>query len=189
MLRAEAGAFPRQELSPLAWQEIEGWTSAVPELAWTAVGARVTDYPWDGVAYKMATVDERFFQVLGIRPPLGGFVQADFDQTLRSARPVLISHRLWRRALGGDPGVVGRTVVVSERENQVFGVRIAGVLPADFVYPIDSGDQQPDFLTPITREERARNARAFQLILRMPASADSSSVRARLATATRIWPD
>ena len=32
VLRAEAGAFPRQDLSPLAWQEIEGWTSAIPEL-------------------------------------------------------------------------------------------------------------------------------------------------------------
>jgi putative ABC transport system permease protein len=190
VLRAEAGALPRQDLSPLAWQEIEGWTSAVPELAWTAVGARVSEYPWDGVAYKMATVDERFLEVLGIRPLLGGFVQADFDRTGWSStqrnvvRPVLISDRLWRRALGGDPGVVGRTVVVSERENQVFGVRIAGVLPPDFVYPIDSGDQQPDLLTPIPREERARHTRAFQLILRMPASVNSSSVRDRLATAT-----
>jgi putative ABC transport system permease protein len=184
VLRAESGAFPRQDLSPLAWQEIEGWTSAIPELAWTAVGAEVTHYPWDGVAYRMATVDERFFQVLGIRPPLGGFVQADFDRTSGGGRPVVISHRLWRRALDGDPDVVGRTLVVSEREDRVFGFRIAGVLPADFVYPIDSGDQQPDFLTPITREERARNARAFHLILRLPASADSSSVRDRLATAT-----
>src|SRR5688500_4855342 len=43
VLRAETGAFPRQDLSPLAWQEVEGWTGAIPELAWTAVGARVSE--------------------------------------------------------------------------------------------------------------------------------------------------
>jgi predicted permease len=185
VLRAEAGALPGKDLSPVAWQEIEGWTSSVPEVAWTAIGGRVTEFPWDGVAYKMATIDERFFQVMGLRPPLGGFVPADFDHAVPGSRPVLISHRLWQRALGGDPGAVGRTVIVSERRYQAFGVRIAGVLPAGFVYPIDSGDQQPDLLAPITREVRARSDRSFQLILRLPASANADSVRVRLATATR----
>jgi hypothetical protein len=185
VLRAEAGALPSKDLSPVAWKEIERWTNAIPEAGWTAVGARVAEFPWDGVAYKMAMVDERFFQVMGIRPALGGFVPSDFDQTLPGSRPVLISHRVWRRALGSDPGAVGRTVLVSERRNQAFGVRIAGVLPADFVYPIDSGDQQPDLLAPVTRESRARGDRAFQLIVRIPESVNEDSVRVRLATATR----
>jgi putative ABC transport system permease protein len=200
VLRAEAGAVPRQDLSPLAWQEIEGWTSAVPELAWTAIGSRPTEFPWDGVSYKMAAVDERFFDSLGIRPLHGGFEAADFDwqqpggrspqlgaarSTDRSGRAVLISHRLWLRALGGEPSAVGRSVVVSERHNQVFAVRIAGVLAADFLYPIDVGDQQPDLLTPITREYRARTDRAYHVVLRMPAVANADSVRTRLAAVTR----
>jgi putative ABC transport system permease protein len=195
VLRAETSASPSRELSPVAWQEIERWTEAVPEIAWTAVGARATEFPWDGVAYKMAAVDERFFDSLGIRPLHGGFVSADFEwrqpdgpspsTQFTTGRPVLISHRLWLRALGGESSAVGRSVVVSERHNQVFAVRIAGVLPADFLYPIDSGDQQPDLLTPITRQIRARTDRAYQVILRMPAPANAGGVRTRLAAVTR----
>jgi hypothetical protein len=50
VLRAESRATPRWELSPVAWQEIESWTRANPDVPWTAVGSRVSDRgcsaPW-----------------------------------------------------------------------------------------------------------------------------------------------
>ena len=111
VLRGEAGAFPRQDCRRSPGGRIEGMDGR-HSLSWPGLqSVRESPITRGTVSpTRWPTVDERFFQVLAHRPPLGGFVQADFDQTLRSVRPVLISHRLWRRALGGDPGVVGRTV-------------------------------------------------------------------------------
>ena len=65
------------------------------------------DYPIDGIAPVMATVDRTFLDVLGVKPLLGGFSAEDFEKgadasELRSIRPMLLSHRLWRLLTGGD---------------------------------------------------------------------------------------
>ena len=46
----------------------------------------------------------------------------------------LISHALWRRRFGADPGVLSRSIALSGRR-----VEIVGVLPADFSF-IDPAD-------------------------------------------------
>src|SRR5579862_1775989 len=83
-----------------------------------------TAEPWQTVS-----VDTGFFDVLGIRPVLGRAFRA--QDYVRGAPPVVIlTYKLWQRTFGGDPSVVGRTVLLNGTAFNVIGV-----LPENFVGP------------------------------------------------------
>jgi putative ABC transport system permease protein len=66
------------------------------------------------------------FDVLGVQPLLGrGFGPADEGP---SAAPVaVLSHGFWRRSLGGDPTIMGRTLTLND-----LPYTIVGVMPPHF---------------------------------------------------------
>jgi predicted permease len=78
----------------------------------------VSDGPGEPVIATVAT--DNYFTVLGLEAAHGRvFTEADSA----SANPVLVvSHRLWRRRLGGDPGVVGRQLTLGDRSYTVIGI-------------------------------------------------------------------
>ncbi|HEX6808617.1 MAG TPA: ADOP family duplicated permease [Gemmatimonadaceae bacterium] len=76
-----------------------------------------------------ATVDGRFFTVLGGRPEVGRAISAVDD--LPGSSPVaVISDELWHRRYGGDPQVIGRILHTDDGDAQ-----IVGVMPATFSLP------------------------------------------------------
>jgi putative ABC transport system permease protein len=189
VLRAATHATQAGEVPPVSAYEIEAWMKAVPEVTSTTISAELVAYPLDGLSTTMAMVDRRFFDVLGIRLPLGGFSEEDYDSIAgefdtHSVRPVLVSHRLWRSAMGGDPHVLGETRVISERGGRLFAFRIAGVLPRGFVFPVEFQGRPPDFLTPIARRSGLETKRELHLVARVPPSISMASVNERLSTAT-----
>lgn len=190
VLRAESRATATGDLAPMAAQEVDAWVGAVPEIASTTMGAHLQEFPVDGIGANLATVDRHFFDVLAVRPLLGGFTADDFsdtaDESMGAApRPVLVSHRLWRAWLGEDRQVVGRTWTISERRGRVLSIRIAGVLPPDFVFPLDSGGETPDLIAPMGPGSRLGTRRALQVMFRLGPHIDYASARARLDAATR----
>jgi predicted permease len=81
-------------------------------------------------------VTPNFFELLGVRAALG----RTFSSSDTEAAPVaIISHELWRRQFGGDPGAVGSEILIAggrqSRSRPAF--TIIGVLPDDFrfTYP------------------------------------------------------
>jgi hypothetical protein len=70
-----------------------------------------------------------FFETLGILPALG---REFTDDEARAGGPqaVILSHALWRSALGGRSDTVG-TIVKLDREDFI----VAGVLPPGFWFP------------------------------------------------------
>ena len=69
-----------------------------------------------------------FFDVLGVRMQLGRNFTATDDQP--GASPVaIISDTFWRRDLGGDPNVVGRTF-----RTAAMPFTVVGVLPPGFIF-------------------------------------------------------
>jgi putative ABC transport system permease protein len=72
------------------------------------------------------------FDRLGVAPAAGRLVTAQ-DDDRPGAHPVaVLSHAFWMRRFGGDPMVVGRWLVLEERQLQIVGVaesRFTGVEP------------------------------------------------------------
>ncbi|MDH3223653.1 MAG: ABC transporter permease, partial [Gemmatimonadota bacterium] len=93
--------------------------------------------PWshdlilDGRAVSLRSwaVSEGFFEAIGASPVLGrAFLPEEY---LPDSEPVVImGHATWQSRFGGDPGVVGRTVVLDDAERTVVGV-----LPQGFKFP------------------------------------------------------
>jgi predicted permease len=87
-------------------------------------------------------VTGNYFELLGVQPEVGRFFQATDEHGPSSAPYVVLSHRLWRRAFNGDPGVVGATVRLDKDP-----FTVVGVAPAQF-----HGTEQfvwPDYWVPI----------------------------------------
>ena len=71
---------------------------------------------------KADLVSENYFSVLGISAERGRTFVAGEDWEGYKDPPVVISHGLWLRRFGADPGVVGRTVVFNGRRALVLGI-------------------------------------------------------------------
>ncbi|MFO7654333.1 MAG: ABC transporter permease [Candidatus Krumholzibacteriia bacterium] len=65
---------------------------------------------------------DNYFDVLGVRPAMGRLFSGD-DAT---APVAVVSHRLWRDQLGGDPRAIGRTLHLDGRPMEVIGVAPPG---------------------------------------------------------------
>ena len=91
-------------------------------------------------------VSAEFFPILGVRAHLGRTFTAE------EVRPgggdvVILSYGYWRSRFGGDPGLVGRNIVVDGRLCQVIGV-----MPADFRDLVTyGGSTQPSVYLPISK--------------------------------------
>src|SRR5262249_5805436 len=84
---------------------------------------------------------DRLFAVLGTPPLLGRTFAAGEDAPGRPSVAVL-SHELWQRRFGSDPGIVGRSVTMDGAGYTVVGVmpasfRFPNVIPGETVAPID----------------------------------------------------
>lgn len=80
-----------------------------------------------------ARVSANFFTLAGVQPALGRSFLAEEDQPGRD-RVVVISHGLWTRRFGADPGILNRTILLDGERYAVVGVA-----RTDFLFP--SGEQ------------------------------------------------
>ncbi|WP_338868952.1 ABC transporter permease [Myxococcus stipitatus] len=68
-----------------------------------------------------ASVSTNYFQVLGVRAVLGAVFQPVAGET-GPRQVVVLSHGLWKRHFGLDPGAIGRSLRLDERTYEVIGV-------------------------------------------------------------------
>jgi putative ABC transport system permease protein len=62
-----------------------------------------------------------FFSVLGVEPLLGRTFREGEDKP-GAERVTVLTYGMWRRVFGGDPGVIGQTLTVSNNQYTVVGV-------------------------------------------------------------------
>jgi predicted permease len=67
-------------------------------------------------------VSGNFFEVLGVGAQAGRTLTPADDRSPNAHPVAVLSHALWQRRFGGDPGVVGRTVLLNTRAYTVLGV-------------------------------------------------------------------
>lgn len=77
-----------------------------------------------------ASVSSGFFTVLGVTPVLGRNFLAEED-TAGKNRVAILSHGLWSRRFGSDPGLIGRTLTLNGESYTVIGI-----MPPDFQFPV-----------------------------------------------------
>jgi putative ABC transport system permease protein len=77
----------------------------------------------------LAMTSVNFFQVFGVRPHAGRFFLPE-EESAGHPSVVVLSYGLWQRQFGGDPSLVGRSLML---DGQPFTV--VGIAPAGFQYP------------------------------------------------------
>jgi len=126
-------------------------------------------------------VTANFFDVLGTRALLGStFVTG--DDSLIPAAVVVLSHSAWKRIFGGDPGIVGRRIIMSD-----YPRTVVGVMPAGFISPLREADfWMPRSLAPLLDDaNRARKFRNLGMIGRLAPQRTVAAGSADLAAIAR----
>lgn len=69
-----------------------------------------------------AFVTDNYFSVLGVAPRLGRSFSTSEDLPSSGSHLAVLSDRFWRRAFGGDSGVLGKTIRIADQPFTVIGV-------------------------------------------------------------------
>ena len=88
------------------------------------------------------SVTGNYFEMLGVQPELGRFIQSADEHGPNSAPYMVLSDSLWRSAFNANPGVIGTTVRLNKDS-----FTVVGVAPARF-----HGTEQfdwPDYFIPV----------------------------------------
>lgn len=120
-------------------------------------------------------VTANMFPMLGVEPVLGRSFTAE-DARPDAPGVVIISHRLWRQWFGGDPEVLGETVVVNREP-----MTVVGVMPAGFQFPV-----RQEVWTPLRREGWWAEAAVFPVGRLAPGVDVEGAERALAPVAVRL---
>jgi putative ABC transport system permease protein len=114
-----------------------------------------------------SVVSDNYFRVLGVAPARGRDFTSDDDRG-QIGYVVIISHDLWQKRFGGDPGVIGKTVRLDDDP-----MTIIGIMPRGFRHVLESGASPMEVWAPIALDNpdtnflNVRNARVYDLIGRL----------------------
>jgi predicted permease len=135
-------------------------------------------------------VTANYFDVLGIDPRLGRFLDAR-QHGVAEAEPVaVISHYLWTNTFGQDPAVVGRAIELNDHRVTVIGVAPEPFHGTKFGLAMDLWvPVRPWSLVDgwIEGWDRARGNRSMMMVARLASGATIETANAALETvATRL---
>jgi putative ABC transport system permease protein len=119
----------RSNESVLDLADVKAWSQSFSEIGGEA--QQPLDYTGSGepLQWTAGLVTGGFFRTLGAQPLLGRMITEEDD---RRGGPfvVVLGHAMWQRQFGGDPIVVGKTIMLSGNTYTVVGV-----MPPDFKSP------------------------------------------------------
>jgi len=125
-------------------------------------------------------------------PLIGAVVSADFFSVLRSnamqgrtfttdeERPgrdqvVVIGHRLWQRAFGANPDIIGQTLTLNSRS-----FTVVGIMPAGFEFP-----REAELWVPLAWDDNERQTRSdhnYLVIARLKQNVSPEQAKAEMST-------
>jgi putative ABC transport system permease protein len=114
-----------------------------------------------------------FFRLAGVAPELGRALTAEDFKPDHEAVLVL-SHGFWQRRLGGDPQIVGRSLLLDGNKTTVVGI-----MPAEFDYPVGADAWAPLDLSAAVAD---RSNHYLRVIGRLKPGASCSEAQAELET-------
>jgi len=119
-------------------------------------------------------VSAHYFDVLALQPVIGRNFEEDEDRP-HGPKAVILSYSLWRDVFGGDPNVVGQSVLLKSEPHTVVGV-----LPQGAVTPLNA-----DVYTPLqpSRDGEGRGTN-FRVVTRLREGATWQEADAQI---NRTW--
>ncbi|MGH9385606.1 MAG: ABC transporter permease [Vicinamibacterales bacterium] len=130
------------------------------------------------------SVTPDLFPLLGIEPILGRQFLPEEAAPPGLERSVMLTHRLWQQRYGGDPSIVGKTIIVNE------GARtVVGVLPPGFQFPVRDAIYAPLRWD----DDAARSNRNVNAVALMRPGSHIDETRAQMSAIARhleeLYPD
>jgi putative ABC transport system permease protein len=122
------GTLPARQLAQLSLTEANFWDMRDWNRAFEELGAlhsasfTLTGEGMSPERVTGATVSVGFFRALAVQPVAGRLFTPGEDDPGAPAERVILSNSLWRQRFGGDPGIVGRTILLDSRPHAVIGV-------------------------------------------------------------------
>ncbi|HEX3942258.1 MAG TPA: ABC transporter permease [Acidobacteriaceae bacterium] len=185
--------------------DFSDWQQQQHSFAQMAIAWNWSSYNLSGVSGQLPeyvhalTASWNMYELLGVKPALGRFFDADDDRPGANAA-VVLSWGLWKSRYGGDPKILGQTILLDAKQYTVIGV-----LPAGSDFP----DSTVQLWTPFFHETppqwlQSHGAHNFQVFARLKpgasvaqAQAEGSAIQAGIhsrfpsqwvSTATHVVP-
>jgi len=105
-----------------------------------------------------ARVSSSLFPLLGAKAILGRVLLPQEDEPGK-ATTVILSYGFWQRRFGGDPGVIGKTLILSGNGFEIVGVMSPGFSLTKEVMLTVNAIEKADLLLPLPMAETARTNR------------------------------
>ena len=131
---------------PINPNDANDWRRGSPGIAAlgvASVGTQPLAGAGDPTMIPVATVSSGYLETLRIQPALGRRFGPEHDAPGRE-NEIIVTDGFWRRVLGGDAAVVGRTVRLAD-----VTCTIIGVLPPGFVSPGIRAGAEPQVFRPL----------------------------------------
>src|SRR6056297_1168352 len=77
-------------------------------------------------------VNGGYFRALQLAPALGRLIGPQDEPRIGEGHVAVLSHAYWQNALGADPGVIGRTLIVNGQSLEIIGVAPEGFTGTSF---------------------------------------------------------
>ena len=170
----------RGPLSELLAERLQADPGPAEAFAAAAIRRAIVRVDEDPERLVVSEVTEAFFDMFGARASLGRlFTPSDF--AAEAPATAVLSHGVWRERFGGDPGVLGRVVVVDDIPHTVVGV-----LRPDFLRPPEI-DAEGGIWLPSNPALGARGPGSFYLtgVARVRAGASGEDLQAHAARVFR----
>jgi putative ABC transport system permease protein len=126
-----------------------------------------------------ARVSASLFPLLGVKAALGRTFLAEEEQPGHE-RVVILSHGLWQRRFGADPGFIGQTLTLNGSSYTVVGI-----LPASFKFPDKEELWTPLAFNPEQLIESARGGRSLLVIGRLKPAVTLRQGQTEMSTIAR----
>ena len=174
--------FDRFWVSPPEYLDLQEWSQAFETIGAYRTGSTSINADDRPLRVTSAIASHELFRALGVDAAMGRYFTKDED--LPGGNPAtVISHGLWVRAFGEDPGIVGRSVLLDGSQ-----ATIVGVMPEGFDVD-DAGVEvwQPLQLDPAN--PGGRGSHYLYLIGRLAPGVGMEQAESELAQLVSTWSE
>ena len=124
-------------------------------------------------SFKSWLVSEGFFEILGVRP-LHGRTFLPEEYQAGNDKVIVLGESLWRQRFGGDPNLIGQTLLLNGQPHKVVGI-----MPSRFQIPTGRVMWAPEVFRDDARQERG--SAYFKVIGRLKPGVTREQAQAEIA--------